>query len=262
MAGGEPGTPEREAAGQGPAARAQALLQGIVQRLSHEGGLVARPGDRGRTDLVAGDRVVVSLEPADGGVRADVDPRAQVGDAPSLRRLGVPHPEAALSRQGWRRFRVRTHADGARLVHALRPPRDKATGEVAPRRAAPFVVGRVRVRRLTDPPAPEDGARVLVDERWPAGVRREDCRVDAWMPEAAPSRVLRAAYGAVPAQQRGFRRAYLAELTGGPKAAVVSRLRHLARQGPLTLLTDVREVQGSHARVLAAAVTRGRTPRA
>ena len=181
-----------------------------------------------------------------------------MGDPAALRRIGHPHPDRARSAQGWRRFVVRTRADAARLVRALRAPRVPRSGPPPP---AGMLVGRVRVRRLMDAPDPRDGTRVLVDEAWPRGVEREGAPVDAWMPEAAPSRPLRAAYGAVPGVHRGFRRAYLAELRGGAKADVVARLRRVLRDGPLTLLTGVRDLPNAAAVVLAHAVTHGRTPK-
>jgi uncharacterized protein YeaO (DUF488 family) len=245
----------------GAAARGERLLAGVVERLAREGAYEAIVDGR-VTTLASGGRPVCRLVVLGADVEAGVDPRAGAGSPAAMRRLGTPHPDRARSAEGWRRFVVRTNADAARLVHALRTPREKSTGEPRAARAPAFVVGRVSVRRLVDPRREEDGVRVFVDESWPRGVRREDADVDAWMPDVAPSRAIRAAFGPVPAYERGFRRAYLAELKGGAKAESVSRLRHLLKNGALTLLTGVRDVAGSHARVLADAVTHGRTPRA
>src|SRR5204863_7589393 len=103
--------------------------------------------------------------------------------------------------------------------------------------------------------------RVFVDPTWPRGVRREATRLDFWLPAIAPSPAVREAFGPVPVGRRGFRRAYLAELRGGPRADLVSRPRRILRQGPVTRLTDLRQVEHSAAVILAEAVSRGRTPK-
>ncbi|HMA46551.1 MAG TPA: DUF488 family protein, partial [Frankiaceae bacterium] len=54
---------------------------------------------------------------------------------------------------------------------------------------------QVRLRRVYDPPAPGDGARVLVDRIWPRGLRRADAAVDEWAKDVAPSPALRRWYG-------------------------------------------------------------------
>jgi uncharacterized protein YeaO (DUF488 family) len=208
--------------------------------------------------------VVARAEPAQGYAVVDLDPRAGAGSERRLRSLGVPHPDRALSARGWRRMEVRTHRDGDVVVSTLRAPRDKATNVesavVTTRTRAPG--GSVTVRRADAPPRAEDGTRVLVDPTWPPGLDREAAAVAEWMPRAAPSPPLRSAYGVAPAGRRGFRRRYLAELRGSAKAEEVSRLRAIARKGPLTLLTVARDVESSAAWVLADAVSRVHTPHA
>jgi uncharacterized protein YeaO (DUF488 family) len=259
--------PDTDASSRGALARARTLAEGIAARLRDASGLrVERDGDR--IAYFAGDRPVARLSPGEGALRVEVDPRAGVGNAQALRRLGTPHPDPARSSEGWRLLVVRTRRDAADVVHALRAPRVKSTGEErrgfarAPRGVAGIVVGGVRVRRAADGPSADDGARVLVDRFWPRGLAHEDAMLTAWMKEVAPSPKVREAYGVAPARLRVFRRAYLAELRGSARAEAVSRLRALHRRGPLTLLTAVRDVSSSPAAVLAEAVSRGRTPHA
>ena len=45
---------------------------------------------------------------------------------------------------------------------------------------------RIRVRRVYEPPSPQDGARVLVDRLWPRGLRKDAARLDAWAKDVAP----------------------------------------------------------------------------
>jgi uncharacterized protein YeaO (DUF488 family) len=49
----------------------------------------------------------------------------------------------------------------------------------------------IRVKRVYDAPAAEDGFRVLVDGVWPRGLTKEEAHIDLWLREAAPSTALR-----------------------------------------------------------------------
>ncbi|RMD80370.1 MAG: DUF488 family protein [Gammaproteobacteria bacterium] len=103
----------------------------------------------------------------------------------------------------------------------------------------------IRVKRVYDPPAPEDGARVLVDRLWPRGLRREAARLDHWAREAAPSDALRRWYGHDPARWEAFRERYFAELDARPEAWRPLLAR--ARRGRLTLLHAARDRERNNA---------------
>jgi uncharacterized protein YeaO (DUF488 family) len=109
----------------------------------------------------------------------------------------------------------------------------------------------IRVRRVYDDPQPEDGTRVLVDRIWPRGLRKDAAHLDEWAKDVAPSSELRTWYGHDPAKFGEFRDRYTAELAqGGPQAAL-GRLRALAAEGPVTLLTATKDIGISQAAVLA-----------
>ena len=109
----------------------------------------------------------------------------------------------------------------------------------------------IRVRRVYDAPEPRDGSRVLVDRVWPRGLRKDAARLDDWAKDVAPSTDLRKWYGHDPAKFGEFRRRYTAELARPEAADALGRLRDLARQGPVTLLTATRDLDISQAAVLA-----------
>ena len=109
----------------------------------------------------------------------------------------------------------------------------------------------VRVRRVYDEPEPQDGARVLVDRLWPRGLRKDAAHLDEWAKDVAPSTELRDWYGHDPAKFAEFRRRYAAELDEPAARAGVARLRALAAERPVTLLTATKEVDLSQAAVLA-----------
>jgi uncharacterized protein YeaO (DUF488 family) len=248
----------------GPRARARLLADGMTARITAHGALTAKI-DGDETRLLDGRTVVASFEAGEGAVLVDLDPRAGVGDPARMKRLGRPHPDPALSREGWRRIEVKNRADGARVVNALRPPKEKTTGEIDYRLVKRIadgeaVVGPIRLRRLRAPPSPDDGVRVFVDGAWPRGVDPKDVPHDAWVPEVAPSPIVLRAYGPTAARDAAFRRAYLSELRGSAKAEAVSRLRAMRRKGRLTLLTDLREVTHGHAAILARALSQSKTP--
>jgi uncharacterized protein YeaO (DUF488 family) len=110
----------------------------------------------------------------------------------------------------------------------------------------------IRVRRVYDPPGPQDGTRVLVDRLWPRGLRKEAAGLDEWARDVAPSSELRTWYGHDPAKFSEFCRRYTEELSRGPARSVLDHLASVAAGGgPLTLLTATRDIDHSQAAVLA-----------
>ena len=92
---------------------------------------------------------------------------------------------------------------------------------------------------------------MLVDRVWPRGMRKDAARLDEWAKDVAPSAGLRTWYRHDPAKFGEFRRRYTAELAEpGPREAL-ARLRALAADRPVTLLTAPRELDLSQAAVLA-----------
>ncbi|MET4922570.1 DUF488 family protein [Streptomyces sp. PSRA5] len=115
----------------------------------------------------------------------------------------------------------------------------------------------VRVRRVYEAAGPDDGTRLLVDRLWPRGLAKTDAVFDDWLKDAAPSAALRKWYGHDPGKYAEFGDRYRVELAepGSPAAAALERLRALAAEDTLTLLTATRDLEHSHPLVLAAEVT-------
>ena len=110
------------------------------------------------------------------------------------------------------------------------------------------VASEVTIKRAYEPPSPDDGTRVLVDRLWPRGVKKAKAGIAQWMKEIAPSNELRKWFGHDPARWEEFRRRYKSELTG--KRELVSRLRELSREGPLTLVYSAHDAAHNQAVVL------------
>jgi len=104
------------------------------------------------------------------------------------------------------------------------------------------------IKRAYEPPAPEDGERILIDRLWPRGVSKERAAIDEWMKELAPSTELRRWFGHDPAKWDEFRKRYRAEL-----AAQRDALHALAKRGArkrITLVYGARDEEHNDAVVL------------
>ncbi|WP_067250152.1 DUF488 domain-containing protein [Microbacterium resistens] len=110
--------------------------------------------------------------------------------------------------------------------------------------------GPVRVRRIYEEPASDDGQRILVDRLWPRGVSKERAALAEWLRDVAPSTALRQWYQHDPDKLTEFARRYEEELRDPERAAALAHLRDLAAAGPLTLLTASHGGDISHAAVL------------
>lgn len=108
----------------------------------------------------------------------------------------------------------------------------------------------VRLRRIYEAPAADDGIRVLVDRRWPRGVSKARAELDEWCRAVAPSDALRTWYGHDPAKFDEFERRYRQELEEPERAAALRHLEVMSAHGRLTLLTATKKAEISQAAVL------------
>ena len=113
----------------------------------------------------------------------------------------------------------------------------------------------VGIKRIYDPPSPEDGKRILVDRLWPRGVKKEDARIDEWLKEIAPSDELRRWFSHDPSRWEEFKRRYMKELE--KKQDMVNRLRAEAKRVRVTLLFAARDTEFNNA-VIVREVIRGK----
>lgn len=97
----------------------------------------------------------------------------------------------------------------------------------------------INLKRAYEPPAPEDGFRVLVERLWPRGLKKEALGLDLWLKDIAPSPELRRWFAHDPAKWEEFCRRYRAELAGRPD--VVQVLREKLGQGRVTLVYGSRD---------------------
>ncbi len=103
----------------------------------------------------------------------------------------------------------------------------------------------IRLKRVYEDEAPDDGVRYLVERLWPRGVKKDSLHIDLWLKDAAPSTGLRKWFSHDPAKWPEFRRQYFAELDRAPEAW--EPIREAARKGTVTLLYSSRDTEHNNA---------------
>jgi uncharacterized protein YeaO (DUF488 family) len=109
-------------------------------------------------------------------------------------------------------------------------------------------MGSIAIKRVYDPPSPDDGFRVLVDRLWPRGMTKDAAALDLWAKDLAPSPDLRKEFNHQPERFAEFTHHYLGELSRNP--AVVAFRSELKRP-KVTLLYGAHDRANNHAIVLA-----------
>lgn len=105
----------------------------------------------------------------------------------------------------------------------------------------------ISVKHASSAPSVEDGVRVLVDRRWPPGLRREEVNADLWLKDIAPSDELLRRRGTDPERWEEFAQRYRAELMASEDLRVLGELH---ARGPITLLHSIRDSSRNNAVVL------------
>jgi uncharacterized protein YeaO (DUF488 family) len=111
------------------------------------------------------------------------------------------------------------------------------------------VTAALHIKRVYEPPAKDDGTRILVDRIWPRGLSKQRAAVDEWIKEIAPTTALRSWFGHDPQRWPEFRERYFKELRSNTE--LVARLVSLIADEPATLLFAAHENQRNNAVALA-----------
>ena len=113
----------------------------------------------------------------------------------------------------------------------------------------------VRIKRVYDRAAKEDGYRVLVDRLWPRGMKKEAAKLDLWMQDVAPSDQLRKSFHHDPMKWPDFEKKYRAELK--KKEEWLAQLKKLEKEhGTVTLLFGARDTEHNEAVIIAEALNK------
>jgi len=105
----------------------------------------------------------------------------------------------------------------------------------------------IRIKRVYDEPAENDGYRVLIDRLWPRGVTKGALLLNEWCKDIAPSSELRTWFGHDPAKFDEFSARYVHELT---RSHVPEQLMQRAGGQNLTLVYAAKDPKINHAVVL------------
>ncbi len=106
----------------------------------------------------------------------------------------------------------------------------------------------LKIKRVYEEPAREDGFRILIDRLWPRGLTKEKAKVDLWLKEIAPSDTLRKWYQHDPEKWFEFKRRYFSELKG--KKEFLDLIQNKAKKETVTLLFGSKEEKFNNAQAL------------
>jgi len=107
---------------------------------------------------------------------------------------------------------------------------------------------KLKIKRVYDKPAEEDGTRILVDRLWPRGLTKQKAKVDVWLKDIAPSTELRKWFAHDPEKWKEFIKKYKKELHENKEQAAV--LKEYLRQGTVTLVYGARDELHNEALVI------------
>jgi uncharacterized protein YeaO (DUF488 family) len=133
---------------------------------------------------------------------------------------------------------------------------------ISAQRSSPAIKAELRVdmnfkiKRVYEPPAKDDGRRILVDRLWSRGVTKEKASIDLWLKEIAPSTELRKWFGHDPDKWKRFRGRYETEIRH--KDDLIKMLKRKVREGTIILIYAARDEKHNEALVLKQFLQRGR----
>lgn len=109
----------------------------------------------------------------------------------------------------------------------------------------------IRIKRVYNSPAKEDGIRILVDRLWPRGTSKEKAKVDLWLREIAPSDDLRKWFSHDPKKWEEFKNKYEIELKG--KKELLHKIKQIEKEkGIVTFLYSAKDEEHNNAIALSA----------
>ncbi len=107
---------------------------------------------------------------------------------------------------------------------------------------------KLKVKRVYEDVANNDGYRLLIDKIWPRGVSKEDAQLDEWNKDLAPSDDLRKWFDHDPDKFDKFTRRYKKELKD--KKEDLERIKEMAKNKQICLLYGAKDKESNQAVVL------------
>lgn len=107
---------------------------------------------------------------------------------------------------------------------------------------------KLKIKRIYDDVAKNDGYRLLVDRIWPRGVSKEDAQLDEWNKDLAPTDKLRKWFDHDPDKFDEFTQRYKKELKD--KQEDLQRIKEIATDKRVCLLYGAKDEKNNQAVVL------------
>ena len=108
----------------------------------------------------------------------------------------------------------------------------------------------IRIKRVFLKRIEEDGYRVLVDRKWPLGIRKEAAAIDYWAKELSPTDALREFFQHDPKRWASFRARFRFELQEPAALTTLTALAKMSKTRTVTLVFGSREEKRNAAAVV------------
>src|SRR5699024_12083271 len=109
----------------------------------------------------------------------------------------------------------------------------------------------VKLKRVYEKEANDDGKRILVDRVWPRGVSKEKAYLYEWLKEIGPSKELRPWFNHDSDMFQEFKKKYKAELQDGDQKARYDKLKAIQKENnTITLIFSAKDEENNQAQVL------------
>lgn len=108
-------------------------------------------------------------------------------------------------------------------------------------------MNELKIKRVYENPAKNDGIRILVDRLYPRGIKKEQLHYDFWLKDAAPSTELRKWFSHDPSKFSEFKKEYKKELKSNKE---VQHIKNLLKENNVTLIYAAKDEKINHAIVL------------
>lgn len=113
----------------------------------------------------------------------------------------------------------------------------------------------MKLKRIYEKPAPDDGYRVLIDRLWPRGMSKEKAALDEWNRNVSPSTALRKWFDHQPELFKAFSEKYKEELLQHTDdlerlKSIAETLKSIAETQDLTLLYASKDEVNNHSVIL------------
>ena len=107
---------------------------------------------------------------------------------------------------------------------------------------------KIKIKRVYEEPAKDDGVRILVDRLWPRGLTKQKADVDLWLKDIAPTTELRNWFDHDPEKWKEFQKRYKEELKKNTEQIEI--LKQHIKKGKVTLVYGAKDEEHNEALVL------------